>query len=108
MREFHVYILANIKRGALYVGITNDLERRLAEHRSKAVHSFTRTYGIGRLVHVETFDDAEHAIRREKRLKHWNRAWKIRLIEAENPEWEDLAAEGREVVGPPPSRRMTE
>jgi putative endonuclease len=90
MREFHVYILASRPRGTLYVGITSDLERRLAEHRSGAVHSFTREYAVHRLVHVETFADPLEAISREKRLKKWPRAWKLQLIEAANPEWRDL------------------
>jgi putative endonuclease len=90
MREYHVYILASRPRGTLYVGVTSALERRLAEHRSAAVHSFTREYGVHRLVHVETFTDPREAIAREKRLKKWPRAWKLQLIEAANPGWRDL------------------
>jgi putative endonuclease len=91
MREYHVYILANSKRGTIYIGVSGDLERRMAEHRSKVVESFTRRYGVTRLVHVETFMHPEDAIRREKRLKKWPRDWKINLIEDANPEWIDLA-----------------
>ena len=78
MREYCVYILANRKHGTLYVGITGNLARRLAEHRSAAVHSFTRRYAVHRLVHRETFSDPLEAIAREKRLKKWPRAWKAR------------------------------
>ncbi len=92
MREYHVYILANSKRGTLYIGVTGDLERRMAEHRGMVTDSFTRRYGVIRLVHVEAFAHPEDAIRREKRLKKWPRDWKIKLVEATNPEWMDLAA----------------
>ncbi len=70
--------------------MTNDLIRRVAEHRLKLVDSFTKKYDVRRLVHFEQFDDAENAIKREKQLKRWNRAWKIRLIEELNPNWDDL------------------
>ncbi len=89
-RSFYVYILASRIGGTLYIGVTNDLIRRVAEHRLKQVKSFTGKYEVGRLVYFEQFDDAESAIRREKRLKKWNRAWKIRLIEEQNPNWDDL------------------
>jgi putative endonuclease len=70
--------------------VTNDLVRRVAAHRLKSVKSFTKKYDVEKLVYFEQFDDAEDAIRREKRLKKWNRAWKIRLIEETNPNWDDL------------------
>jgi putative endonuclease len=70
--------------------VTNDLVRRVGEHRLKLVKSFTPKYGIVRLVYLEQFDDPENAIKREKRLKKWNRPWKIRLIEEHNPTWNDL------------------
>jgi putative endonuclease len=89
-RSFYVYILASRIGGTLYIGVTNDLIRRVAEHRLKAVKSFAKKYEVDRLVYFEQFDDAENAIRREKRLKKWNRAWKIRLIEELNPNWDDL------------------
>ena len=88
--NFYVYILASKVGGTLYVGVTNDLIRRVGEHRLKAVKGFTKTYDVVRLVYFEQFDDPENAIRREKRLKKWNRAWKIRLIEEKNPNWDDL------------------
>jgi len=86
---YFVYILASRRYGTLYIGVTNDLRRRMEHHRSGAVSSFTRQYGVTRLVHVETFDDPESASQREKRLKKWNRDWKIRLIEENNPQWQD-------------------
>jgi putative endonuclease len=89
-RSFYVYILANRIGGTLYIGVTNDLVRRVAEHRLKPVESFTKKYEVDRLVYFEQFDDVENAIKREKRLKKWNRAWKIRLIEEFNPNWDDL------------------
>ncbi len=87
---YFVYILASQKRGTLYVGVTNDIARRAWEHREGTVSGFTRQYGVKRLVMVETYDDVRDAIQREKRLKHWNREWKIALIEENNPDWDDL------------------
>ncbi|MFZ2158258.1 MAG: GIY-YIG nuclease family protein [Bradyrhizobium sp.] len=89
-RSFYVYILASRIGGTLYIGVTNDLIRRVAEHRLKLVGSFTEKYDVVRLVYFEQFDDPENAIKREKRLKKYNRAWKIRLIEELNPNWDDL------------------
>jgi putative endonuclease len=89
-RSFYVYILASGIGGTLYIGVTSDLVRRVYEHRLRTVKSFTKKYDIDRLVYFEQFDDAENAIRREKRLKKYNRAWKIRLIEELNPNWDDL------------------
>jgi putative endonuclease len=77
------------RRYALH-GVTNDLIRRVAEHKSKAAEGFTKRYDVERLVYFEIFEDIENAIRREKRLKKWTRAWKISLIEKENPDWNDL------------------
>ena len=88
--SFYVYTLASRIGGTLYIGVTNDLICRVAEHRLKPVESFTKKYEVERLVYFEQFDDAENAIKREKRLKKWNRAWKIRLIEQLNPNWDDL------------------
>lgn len=89
-RSYWVYILASRIGGTLYIGITNDLVRRVYQHRSKQIHGFTKRYGVTCLVYFEQFDDPENAIRREKRLKKWTRAWKIQLIEKDNPNWEDL------------------
>ncbi|WP_298258917.1 GIY-YIG nuclease family protein [Bradyrhizobium sp.] len=87
---YYVYILASRKDGATYVGVTNDLVRRVYEHRQKSVPSFTSRYNITKLVWFETYDDPVSAISREKELKKWKRDWKARLIEAENPRWLDL------------------
>jgi putative endonuclease len=89
-RNFYVYILASRIGGTLYIGVTNDLIRRVAEHRLKLSKGFTKKYAVDRLVYFEQFDDTENAIKREKQLKKWNRAWKIRLIEELNPNWDDL------------------
>ncbi len=89
-RSYYVYILASGIGGTLYIGVTNDLIRRVGEHRLKLEEGFTKKYEIYRLVYFEQFDDIENAIRREKRLKKWNRAWKVRLIEEINPNWDDL------------------
>ncbi len=90
MRRYFVYILASARNGTLYVGVTNDLARRIHEHRTNAVPGFTARYAVHRLVWFEQYADPETAILREKRLKKWNRAWKIRLIEEKNPDWVDL------------------
>jgi putative endonuclease len=90
VRGFYVYILASRIGGTLYIGVTNDLIRRVGEHRLKLAEGFTKNYDIHRLVYFEQFDDIENAIRREKRLKKWPRAWKISLIERDNPNWIDL------------------
>jgi putative endonuclease len=89
-KSFYVYILASKIGGTLYIGVTSDLVRRIAEHRLKWVPSFTEKYDVSVLVYFEQFDDAENAIKREKQLKKWNRAWKVRLIEENNPNWDDL------------------
>ena len=91
-RVYWVYILASGLGGTLYIGVTNDLVRRVFEHRTDVVAGFTKRYGVHRLVYFEQFSDIENAIRREKRLKKWNRAWKVRLIEKMNPNWDDLFA----------------
>jgi putative endonuclease len=88
--SYFVYILSNRRDGTLYVGVTNDLVRRVYEHRDGLVRGFTRRYGVKRLVYFEIYDDPRSAIQREKNLKHWSRAWKIALIEKQNAEWRDL------------------
>jgi len=87
---YWVYILASCIGGTLYIGVTSDLVRRVYEHRTGQVPGFTKQYNVQRLVHFEQFSDIENAIRREKRLKKWNRSWKIQLIEERNPNWDDL------------------
>src|SRR5688572_33178724 len=86
-----VYILANGRYGALYIGVTSNLLQRLVQHREGLLPGFTSRYKVHRLVHFEMFGDMERAIAREKQLKNWHRQWKINLINAENPEWRDLA-----------------
>ena len=88
--QFYVYILASKRNGTLYTGVTNDLLRRVNEHKSGAVEGFTKKYVVHRLVWYEVADTALAAITREKQLKKWNRAWKVQLIEKTNPEWHDL------------------
>jgi putative endonuclease len=90
MRGGYVYILTNRPNGVLYVGVTSDLVRRVYEHRTGAVAGFTKRYGLKRLVYFEQFDDIETAIQREHNIKHWPRAWKVRKIMADNPDWNDL------------------
>ena len=85
-RSYYVYILASHIGGTLYIGVTNDLIRRVAEHKLKIAKSFTKRYDVSRLVYFEVFEEVEQAIHREKRLKKWPRAWKISLIEKDNPD----------------------
>ena len=86
---YYTYILASGKHGTLYIGVTNNIRQRLELHRSGHGSEFAKRYEVHRLVHLEEHPTAEDAIHREKRLKRWNRDWKIRLIEAENPDWSD-------------------
>ena len=91
VNTYYVYILASKRNGTLYIGVTNDLARRMSEHKSKEVAGFTKKYNVGVLVYYETTNDINSAIAREKCLKKWERAWKIRLIEEDNPMWHDLS-----------------
>jgi len=90
-REYYVYILASKPNGTLYIGMTNNLARRVWEHQQGLLEGFTKKYNVHRLVYCESFPRPRDAIQREKCLKKWNRAWKIRLIESVNPGWEDLS-----------------
>jgi putative endonuclease len=90
MSDYYVYLLASRKDGTLYLGVTNDLVRRVYEHKNKLVTGFTSRYGVDRLVWFEPYTDPTHAIAREKEIKKWRRAWKISIIEAANPDWRDL------------------
>jgi putative endonuclease len=96
-RNYYVYILASRIGGTLYIGVTNDLIRRIAEHKLKIAEGFTKKHEVTKLVYFEIFDQIEYAIQREKRLKKWPRAWKISLIEKDNPNWIDLYPE---IAGP--------
>jgi putative endonuclease len=87
---YWVYILASRKHGTIYVGVTNDLVRRVYQHKEKLTKGFTKRYAVVRLVWFETYDDITAAIEREKVLKKWRREWKINLIERDNPNWDDL------------------
>jgi putative endonuclease len=86
-------MLASGKHGTLYLGVTNDLIRRVYEHKTKVIRGFTARYGVDRLVWFESYDDPKTAISREKELKKWRRDWKIALIEEANPDWDDLYSE---------------
>jgi putative endonuclease len=90
---FYVYLLASRKQGTLYLGVTKDLVRRTYQHKEKLLAGFTSQYDIRRLVWFEIYDNPTTAIEREKQIKKWRRAWKIDLIEKENPEWKDLYPE---------------
>jgi len=89
--QYFVYLLASKIRGTLYIGVTNDLQRRVYEHKKGENKGFTKKYGVRKLVYFETFQNVNEAIRREKNLKKWKRNWKIKLIESVNKKWEDLA-----------------
>jgi putative endonuclease len=90
MKSYYVYILASKRKGTLYIGVTDNLVRRVYEHKNGFVEGFTNKYGVHKLVYYEQCENIESAIQREKRLKFWHRDWKIRLIEETNPEWKDL------------------
>lgn len=87
----YVYILASNKNGTLYIGVTTNLIQRVYQHKSHMVEGFTQKYHVDRLVYVEEFPNIADAIEREKQLKKWNRAWKVALIEEDNPGWQDLS-----------------
>jgi len=89
-KNFAVYIMASKKNGTLYVGVTSNLPKRVWEHKNKAVEGFTKKYDISRLVYYELHENAESAIKREKRIKEWPRQWKINIIVKNNPVWDDL------------------
>lgn len=89
-KQYYVYILTKAHNSTFYVGMTSDLAKRIWEHKNEVADGFTKKYGIKTLVYYEIFDNPELAIKREKRLKKWPRAWKIKVIEEQNPEWEDL------------------
>ena len=92
MHEYYVYIVTN-KSATLYTGVTNNIRRRMHEHKTKTTPGFTSRYNIGRLVYYEVFEDIRAAIDREKQIKGWLRAKKLKLIQEMNPEWRDLSAE---------------
>jgi len=93
MKDYFVYILASKKNGTLYIGMTNDLIKRVYEHKSDLIEGFTKKYLVRNLVYYERYNEVYSAIAREKRLKKWKRRWKIDLIENGNPQWRDLYPE---------------
>ena len=90
MKTYYLYIMASKKNGTLYLGVTNDLIRRVWQHKNDVNEGFTKKYGVHRLVWYEATNDIRGAIQREKQMKKWRRQWKINLIEEENPDWNDL------------------
>ncbi len=92
-KQFYVYILASKRNGTLYLGVTSDIVKRVWQHKNGFAEGFTNKYGIKKLVYYEIHEDAENAIKREKQLKKWRRAWKVELIEEKNSEWRDLYAD---------------
>ena len=91
IHQYYVYLLASKIRGTLYIGVTNDLQRRVYEHKMGIKKGFTQKYGVNRLVYFETFQNIEEAITRENNMKKWKRNWKIKLIEKDNTQWLDLS-----------------
>ncbi|WP_222983589.1 GIY-YIG nuclease family protein [Flagellimonas meishanensis] len=91
VHQYYVYILANTRNGTLYIGVTNNLERRILEHKTGNIEGFTKKYGLKLLVYFETHQNISDAIKREKQIKKWKRQWKIDLVEKENPYWNDLS-----------------
>ena len=89
-KQFYVYILASQRNGTLYTGVTSNLIQRIWQHKQRLVDGFTKKYRVKSLIHYEVHDTAESAITREKQIKKWKRAWKLRLIEENNPDWKDL------------------
>jgi len=92
-KQYYVYILTNKTNKVFYIGVTNDLLRRMYEHKNKLIEGFTKRYNLMKLVHYETTSDVQSAITREKQLKNWHRNWKINLIKESNSEWKDLSME---------------
>jgi putative endonuclease len=90
MKQYFVYILASKRNGTLYIGVTNNLIKRVYEHKTDLVDGFTKKYRVHNLIYYEIYNSIDDAIVREKRLKKWKRQWKIELIEKNNPEWMDL------------------
>jgi putative endonuclease len=89
-KQFYVYILTSKRNGTLYIGVTSNLPQRIHQHKDNQFDGFCQKYNIKKLVYFEPHDTAESAIAREKQIKKWNRAWKLKLVEKNNPQWEDL------------------
>jgi len=91
--SYYVYILTNTKNTTLYIGVTNNLKRRLYEHKNGLIEGFTKNYKLTKLIYFEEYNDIKEALIREKNLKNWHREWKVNLIKTMNPEFKDLDAE---------------
>ncbi len=104
-KTYYIYILASGRNGTLYIGVTSDLARRVWEHKQKFVEGFTKKYDVNRLVYFEICGDPYTAVSREKRLKKYNRKWKLDLIETMNPEWKDFY---EELIKPGPPKQPGE
>jgi putative endonuclease len=89
-KKYYIYILASQKNGTLYIGVTGDFAKRVYEHKNNLIKGFTKKYSVHNLVYYEEYGEINEAITREKRIKKWNRQWKIKLIEKLNPDWKDL------------------
>ena len=91
IHQYYLYIITNKKNGVLYIGVTNNLERRMLEHKNKLIKGFSSRYNLDKLVYLEVYQYVEDAIKREKNMKKWKREWKINLIVEDNPDWGDLS-----------------
>ena len=91
MKQYFVYILTNKNNAVLYIGVTNNIERRIQEHKDKKIKGFTKRYNVSKLVYFEETEDIQTALEREKQLKRWHRQWKINLINEYNFDWRDLS-----------------
>ena len=91
IHQYYLYIITNKKNGVLYIGVTNNLERRMFEHKNKLIKGFSARYNLDKLVYLEVYQYVEDAIKREKNMKKWKREWKINLIVEDNPDWGDLS-----------------
>ena len=91
IHQYYLYILTNKTCGTLYIDVTNDLERRMFEHKNKLIEEFTKKYGLNKLLYFESYQYLDDAIKREKNMKKWKRQWKIDLLEKENTNWKDLS-----------------
>ena len=91
IHQYYLYIITNKKNGVLYIGVTNNLERRMLEHKNKLIKGFSSRYNLDKLVYLEVYQYVEDAIKREKNMKKWKREWKVNLIVEDNPDWGDLS-----------------
>jgi putative endonuclease len=106
MQEYYVYILASRRNGTLYVGMTEDIAKRVVRHKGRQANEFTAKYDVLKLIYYETHKSLEEAVKREKQIKKWRRQWKIKLIEKRNPGWDDLfrTIMKTKITGPPAAK----